>query len=437
MTATPAPLIEPIADSEFTEFGAALAPTLVGRRILIIVENLPVPFDRRVWQEACTLRDAGASVTVICPMDGKTDRRSEVLDGIQVYRHPMPKEGDGALGYLIEYATALFWESALALWVFLRKGFDVIQGCNPPDLIFLVALPYKLFGKKYVFDHHDINPELFEAKFRRRGVFWRMLRFVERLTFACADLSIATNESYRRIAIERGCMKPEDVFVVRSGPDLRRVRRVPENTAWRKGRRFLVGYVGVMGEQEGIDLLLEAARHAVFDLGRNDIQFCVVGGGPSLPNLKEMSQQMGLEAYVTFTGRAPDADLLEILSTADVCVNPDRVNEMNDKSSMNKIVEYMALGKPILQFDVTEGRHSAAEASLYAKANDPIDFAQKLIELLDDSERRRRMGRIGLHRVENELSWEHQKPKLVAAYERLFRIAGQGAVEPERLRRSN
>jgi glycosyltransferase involved in cell wall biosynthesis len=394
--------------------------SLAGRRILMIVENLPVPFDRRVWQEAGALRDAGADVTVICPLGERGDKRSELLDGIRIYRHPMPAEAHAAPGYLREYASALFWEFALAWRALFTRGFDVIHACNPPDLIFLVALPFKLFGKTFVFDHHDINPELFEAKFGRRGPLWLCLKLAERLTFAAADISIATNESYRQIAIARGRMKPEDVFVVRSGPNLTRIARVPADPKWRNGRRFVVGYVGVMGEQEGLDLLLESARHIVRVMGRLDIQFCLVGGGPSLDGLQRLAAKLGLADFVTFTGRAPDAVLLEVLSTADVCVNPDRVNPMNDKSTMNKIMEYMALAKPIVQFDVAEGRCSAGASSLYARPNDPVDMARKIVSLLDDPARRAEMGRCGRERVEAELSWDHQKPKLVQAYLHLF-----------------
>ena len=398
---------------------ASAAKPLAGRRILIIVENLPLPFDRRVWQEAGALRDAGAQVSIICPTGKGYEARFERLDGVDIHRHPLPDEGSGPLGYAAEYAVALFWEFTLACKVFFNGRFDVIQGCNPPDLIFLVALPFKLLGVKFVFDHHDINPELFEAKFARRGLFWRLLLLMERLTFAVADISIATNDSYRAIAIERGGMRPEDVFVVRSGPDLSRLKPVPPAERWRNGRRCLVGYVGVMGEQEGIDLLLDAAA-ALVARGRDDIQFCLVGGGPSLADLRARCARQGLDPYVTFTGRAPDADLFEVLSTADVCVNPDRVNPMNDKSTMNKILEYMAFGKPIVQFEVTEGRVSAADASLYARPNDAADMADKIEALLADPDTRARMGAIGVKRVEDDLSWAHQVPKLLAAYGRLF-----------------
>ncbi|HWB46457.1 MAG TPA: glycosyltransferase family 4 protein [Hyphomicrobiaceae bacterium] len=396
----------------------ASPPALAGRKVLIIVENLPVPFDRRVWQEARTLRDAGALVCVICPVGKGYGERYELIDGIHVYRHALPVEANGALGFLLEYSAALFHELRLALRVFLTHGFDVIHGCNPPDLIFLVALPFKLLGRKYIFDHHDINPELYESKFKKRGLFWELLRAAEWLTFKTANVVISTNESYRQIAICRGGRRPEDVFVVRSGPDLSRVRAVPPNPAWRRGRDFLVGYVGVMGEQEGIDLLLESAAHVVQTLGRRDIQFCLVGGGPSLVDLKAQAERMGLSEYVTFTGRAPDQTLFEVLSTADVCVNPDRVNPMNDKSTMNKILEYMAMGKPIVQFEVTEGRFSAGEASLYAKPNDPIDFAERLLALLADPEARKRMGAEGRARIESRFAWKYEVPHLLRAYQR-------------------
>jgi glycosyltransferase involved in cell wall biosynthesis len=403
-----------------TNMASTREGVLAGRRILIIVENLPVPFDRRVWQEAGALRDAGAEIAVICPATAGYEARYELLDGIHIYRHPLPTEASGALGYLIEYGAALFWEFVLACRVFFERGFDVIHACSPPDLLFLVALPFRLFGKKFVFDHHDISPELFEAKFGRKGPFWRLLVTMERLSFACADMSIATNESYRRIATQRGGMKAENVHVVRSGPDLKRIKHVPAEPAWRNGRRFMVGYVGVMGEQEGIDLLLEAVS-TIVKRGRTDIQFCLVGSGPSMGHYKALSADMGLAPYVTFTGRAPDRELLEILSTADICINPDRVNPMNDLSTMNKIIEYMALGKPIVQFDVAEGRFSAGEASLYAKPNDPVDMADKIEALLASPDDRERMGRFGRERVERELSWAHQAPRIVAAYEGLLR----------------
>jgi glycosyltransferase involved in cell wall biosynthesis len=393
----------------------------VTRSVLIIVENLPSPFDRRVWQEATTLREAGYGVSIICPTGKGFEQRYEQIDGIHIYRHPLPLEAEGAIGYALEYATALFWEFVLALRVLRRHGFDAIHACNPPDLIFLVGGFFKLFARKrFIFDHHDINPELYEAKFGRRDFFYRLMVMFERLTFRTADVSIATNESYKRIAIERGGMDPSRVFVVRSGPKLDRLRIVPPVAELKRGRRFLVGYVGVMGKQEGIDYLLRAAAYIVRDLQRTDVHFGLVGGGTSLDEMKAYAAQLGIADHVTFTGRVPDDDLLAMLNTSDVCVNPDVANDMNDKSTMNKIMEYMALGKPIVQFDLTEGRFSAGEASLYAARNDERDMARKILELLDDPERRARMGEFGRRRVMEELEWRYEAPKLLQAYEAAF-----------------
>ena len=392
---------------------------LKGRRILIIVENLPLPFDRRVWHECRTLTAAGAEVSVICPTGKGYEDRYEFLDGVHIHRHPLPLDAKGASGYLIEYGAALWHEMRLAIKVATARGFDTIQGCNPPDLIFLVAWPFKLFGrKKYIFDHHDINPELYEAKFNKRGFFWKLMVLFERLNFRAADVVISTNQSYREIAMTRGAKASEDVFVVRSGPDLTRLTRMEPDPSWRKGRAHMLGYVGVMGDQEGIDLLLEAARELIFDRGY-DTQLVLVGGGPALSDLQAQAKDLGLEDHVTFTGRAPDAELFSVLSSSDVCVNPDRVNPMNDKSTMNKILEYMAFEKPIVQFEVTEGRYSAQEASLYARSNDTSHMAELIAGLLDDPAKCAEMGRYGRARVETELSWDHQVDTLIAAYERV------------------
>ncbi|MYN47390.1 glycosyltransferase [Pseudoduganella sp. FT93W] len=391
------------------------------RRVLILVENLPSPFDRRVWQEATTLHANGYQVSIICPTGKGYESRYEEIDGIHIYRYQLPLEAEGAKGYAIEYSAALFHTFRLAWKVHFARGFDVIHACNPPDLLFLIGGFFKLLmGKKFLFDHHDINPELYEAKFGRRDFFYKLMVLFERWSFKTADVSIATNESYKKIAVERGGMDPEKCYVVRSGPKLDRLRVLPPVPALKQGRQYLVGYVGVMGAQEGIDLLLQAARHIIVDMGRRDVHFGLVGGGTSLNDMKAMAADLGIADYVTFTGRVPDQQLLEMLNTADVCVNPDVANEMNDKSTMNKIMEYMALSKPIVQFDLTEGKVSAQEASLYALRNDALDMARKIVELLDDPQRRERMGAFGRNRVINELEWEYEAPKLLAAYERLY-----------------
>jgi glycosyltransferase involved in cell wall biosynthesis len=397
----------------------ALANARQGRRVLIIVENLPCPFDRRVWQEARTLAAAGYVVSIICPKAPGYEKSFECIDGIDIHRHRLP-EADGVLGYALEYSVALAMEFWLSLKVLFGRGFDVIHACNPPDTIFMIGAFYKLFGKKYVFDHHDINPELYEAKFGKRGWGRKLLVALERMSFNTADVVISTNESYRNIAIVRGRKNPKDVFVVRSGPDLTRIRQVAANPSLKKGRRYLVGYVGVMGKQEGIDLLLQAVQLIVHEWKRTDIQFGLVGGGTELPAMRDLARQSGVDDYVTFTGRAPDAELLEMLNTADLCVNPDRANDMNDRSTMNKIMEYMALGKPVVQFDLTEGRVSAGDASWYARPNDVADFAQKVVALLGDEKQRIHMGAIGRERVERVLSWQHEAPRLLAAYDNLL-----------------
>lgn len=320
-------------------------------KILIIVENLPVPFDRRVWNEARTLRQAGYGVTVICPR-GKGHRRlHEVIEGIHIYRHPLP-EASGAVGYAVEYLCALFWQSVLSAVVLWRHGFDTIHACNPPDLIFLIASVYKYgLGTKFIFDHHDLNPELYEAKFGRRDLMYQLLVFLERRTFALADLCIATNASYRQIAISRGCKRPEQVCVVRSGPNLDRLVIRPPSPELRHGRRYLVGYIGVIGRQEGLDRLIDVVATLVLLHGRRDTHFAIVGNGPDLARVTQLADTMHLTEFVTFMGYCTDDEALAVLNTADVCVNPDIRCELNDKSTMNKIMEYMALGKPIVQFD--------------------------------------------------------------------------------------
>jgi glycosyltransferase involved in cell wall biosynthesis len=397
------------------------------RRVLILVENLPSPFDRRVWQEACTLRHAGYEVSIVCPTGSGCERRFEIIDGVHIYRYRLPLEASGVAGYALEYASALAQTFILSWRVLLTRGFDVVHACNPPDLLFVVAAFFKLLGKKFLFDHHDLCPELYEAKFGRRDFLHRLMLWLERLTFRAADVSIATNDSYRRIAIARGRMPPERVFIVRSGPSLARMQRLPPEERLKCGRRHLVGYVGVIGPQEGIDSLLRSVHHIVFKLRRRDIHFGLVGGGTSLERMRALAAELGVAEFVTFTGRVPDAELLAMLNTAAVCVNPDPANEMNDKSTMNKVLEYMALGKPIVQFDLTEGRWAAQQAALYARRDDTADFAAKIVELLDDPFRCAAMGACGRRRVETQLEWSHQAPRLLAAYDALWHGAARAA----------
>ena len=391
------------------------------RRVLIVVENLPVPLDRRVWQEATTLTENGYLVSVICPMGRGWMLPYEVIEGVHIHRHPAPPEAhSGAAAYAREYLMSMWHWFRLARVVWRRQGFDVIQGCNPPDLIFVLALWYRLWGVRYLFDHHDVCPELFEAKFGKRGLLYTVMLIWERMTFATASVVISTNESFRAIAIRRGKMHPDDIFVVRSAPRTATFTPGPGDPVHRKGAGTLIGYVGVIGQQEGMDLLVAAADHLIRKLGHTDVHFAIVGFGPHVAEVERDVAARGLGAHFTFTGALYGADLLSVLNAIDIGVSPDPKNPMNDISTMNKVMEYMTLEKPLVQFDLTEGRASAGEASLYARANDPVDFAEKIATLIADPDLRAHMGQLGRSRVLDNLSWAHSAPKLLAAYDRIF-----------------
>ena len=395
------------------------------RRVLIVVENLPVPLDRRVWLEATTLVEAGYEVSVISPMGRGWTKPHEVIEGVHIWRHPEPTEAhSGAVAYAREWGLAIWYWFRLARTIWRARGFDVIQGCNPPDLIFLLALWYRLRGVSYIFDHHDVCPELFEAKFGKRGLLYRVMLIWERLTFATAGVSMATNESFRAIALRRGRMAPEDVFVVRSAPRIETFLPGPGNSDWRKGARSVMGYVGVIGQQEGMDLLVAAADHLIRKLEHRDVHFVIVGFGPQLPEVERDVKARGLERYFTFTGALYGDEMLAVLNSIDIGVSPDPKNTMNDISTMNKVMEYMTLEKPVVQFDLTEGRASAGDASLYARANDPVDFARQIARLIADPALRVQMGKQGRARVLDRLSWAHSAPQLLAAYDRVFARRG-------------
>lgn len=394
---------------------------LLGKHILIIIENLPAPFDRRVWQEANSLKSHGAQISIICPKLKGYNKSFERINDIDIYRHPLPVEGEGPWGYLKEYSSAIFWEMVLATKIFLKKRFHVIHGCNPPDLIFLTALPFKfLFKVKYIFDHHDINPELYIAKYNKKGLFYKLMLLLEKWTFNVADYSIATNASYKEIAISRGAMKEERVRVVRSGPKLSKLKIIPVSNELKKGKRFLVGYLGIIGQQEGLDLLMNTIK--IIKSLRDDVGFAIIGEGTHLKEIKKLAEDLEINSMVEFYGRVDDITMLKVLNSCDVCVNPDTPNEMNNLSTMNKIMEYMALKKPIVQFDLKEGRFSAQKASLYVKHKDTLDFALKIIQLLDDDKLRKEMGEYGYKRVKEELSWEIEETKLVDFYKKVFGI---------------
>ena len=396
------------------------------RRVLILVENLPVPLDRRVWLEATTLRAHGYHVSVICPTGRGWDAPYEEIEGVHIYRYPAPPEAhSGALAYGREWGLSVWRMIGLARRVRREQGFDVIQGCNPPDLLWILGLIWRPFGVRYLFDHHDVCPELFEAKFGRRGPLYRIMRIWERINFATAAVSIATNESFREVALTRGKMPPEDVFVVRSAPRTETFVPGPPDPDLRDGAKTVIGYVGVIGQQEGMDILIAAIERLVRRMGHDDLRALIVGFGPHLDAVKCDVAARGLEEYFTFAGPLYGADLVRALNSVDIGVAPDPRNAMNDISTMNKVMEYMTLEKPVVQFDLVEGRASAGEASLYARANDPEDFAARLARLIEDPDLRARMGRRGRARVLERLSWDHSVPHLLAAYDRIFAKMGR------------
>jgi glycosyltransferase involved in cell wall biosynthesis len=383
--------------------------------VLIIVENLPVPLDRRVWQEARALRDAGYAVTVICPQMRGFVAPEETLEGIRIYRHPISGEAGGFIGFLREYATALWGETRLAWKVWRRHRFQILHLCNPPDLLFLVAFPFKWLGVRVIYDVHDLWPEMFEAKFDRRGLFYWLVRVAERLTYATADVVLATNQSVRQTAIERGRKPPERVWVVRTAPDLR-PESVLVDPALKKGRAHLVGYVGVMGNADGVTYILDAAAHLVHQQKRTDIQFLLMGTGPEHENLVRRRDELNLAGYVDLPGRVSNEFLFTALQTMDLGVSSDPINLYNHHCTMNKVLEYMAFGKAQVLFDLKEGRASAADAALYVPENSGVALAQALARLLDDPDARQRMGQLGSERLRTELGWARSVEQLRQAY---------------------
>jgi glycosyltransferase involved in cell wall biosynthesis len=390
-------------------------PALLGKA-LILVENLSVPFDRRVWQESTTLRDAGWEVHVICPQGTKRDTEAEaVVDGVHIHRYPLKAATGGPAGYLQEYGSALWHTLRLARKV---GPVDVVHACNPPDLLYLVAKVLKRQGAKFIFDQHDLCPELYLSRFDRgQDLLYRGVCALERATYRAADVVISTNESYKQVARIRGGKRPEDVFVVRSAPVVERFKEVPAEPELKKGKPFMLAYLGVMGPQDGVDYALRALAKLRDEVGRTDWHAVFVGSGDAFDDMVALSAKLGLGNQVEFTGRIPDEDLVRYLSTADVCLSPDPLNPLNDVSTMNKVMEYMAMSKPIVSFELREARVSAGDAAVYAPANDESAFAKLVAQLLDDPEERVRMGKLGQARVAGALSWENSAKALLAAYE--------------------
>jgi glycosyltransferase involved in cell wall biosynthesis len=390
-------------------------------RVLIVVENLPVPLDRRVWQEACALRDAGHEVTVICPQMRGYTQAEEVLEGIQIYRHWISDEARGIRGFILEYATALWGELRCALKAWRRTGFDVIHLCNPPDLLFLVALPFKLLGGvKVIYDVHDLWPEMFEAKFGKRGPLYWAVRVAERCTLTLADAVMATNQSVLAAVKERGKKRDDEVFIVRTAPNKLNTATPPDQ-ALKKGKKHLVGYIGVMGNADGVSYLIEAARHIVQTRGRGDVQFLLMGSGPEHAELLRLRDSLGLADFIDMPGRVTNEFLFTGLQTMDLGVACDPINDYNDHCTMNKTLEYMAFSKAQVMFGTREGRFSAGEAAHYVMENSAEKLGDAILDLLDDPARREQMGRLGHHRLSTELSWEKSVQELLKTYARAVR----------------
>jgi glycosyltransferase involved in cell wall biosynthesis len=389
------------------------------RTILILVENLPVPLDRRVWQEACALRDAGYRVVVICPRMRGFTQPEEALEGIHIYRHWISEEAGGFTAFFREYSSAILGQIGLAWKAWWRHRFDVIHLCNPPDLLFLVALPFRwLFGTRIVYDVHDICPEMFEAKFGRRGPFYWIVRLAEWVTYQCADVILATNESVRDVAIERGRKDGTEVFIVRTAPAVQ-AADYHADPGLKKRRQFLVGYVGVMGDADGVNYLLDAAAHVVHELGRKDVQFLLMGTGPEYEHLLAQRDRLSLQDHVDMPGRVSNDYLFTALQTMDIGVSCDPINPYNDHCTMNKVLEYMIFAKPQVLFDLKEGRASAGDAALYVPENSARMLGDAIAQLLDDPKARERMGQLGRKRIEAQLNWQKSVDQLLLAYQRV------------------
>jgi glycosyltransferase involved in cell wall biosynthesis len=393
-------------------------------RVLIIVQNLPVPLDRRVWLECLALRKAGVGVSVICPK-GPGDPRRQVIEGVRIYKYPPPPAASGVLSYALEFGYCWLVTALLSIVVAIRDGFGAIQACNPPDTYWALALLWRPFGKKFVYDQHDLNPEVFLSRFGQpRGLSGRiqfgLLRWLEAMTYRTAHEVISTNESYRNIALERGNRAPGSVTVVRSGPDTHAMRPLQPLADLRRGRTYLAVYLGIMGPQDGVDQALRAFAEVVHTHGRTDCQFALLGFGDCLAELKELAAELKLTDYVEFTGRVGQPEIADYLSTADLGICPDPKNPLNDVSTMNKTMEYMSYCLPIVSFDLIETRVSAGEAAIFLESGDLAGFAQAWVDLLDDPADRLRLGLLARQRVSAELDWAPQASAYLGVWRRLL-----------------
>jgi glycosyltransferase involved in cell wall biosynthesis len=399
----------------------------LNNRVLIVVQNLPVPFDRRVWLEATTLAKNGYRVSVICPKMRGFNKSRETIEDIEIHRYPLPIDAQGKIGFVLEFLWCFAATALLSLKVQLAgRGFDLLHVCNPPEIYWPLAWFWRALGKRFIFDHHDLSPEMFAVKFDRPatraegGALFRALLWLERRTFQAAQIVITTNESHKRIAVERGGKRPEDVFIVRSGPDLSRFKIYEPDARWRNGKPFLIAYLGEICKQDGVDHLVRAVKILRDELKRTDVHCIFMGGGPHQKAIADYATEIGVDELCTFTGRVSDEDLCRVLSTADIGVDPDPKNPWSDQSTMNKVIEYMFFGLPVLSYDLHETRVSAGDAGMFVAANDERALAEGIVALLDDPERHKRLGASGYARVREVLAWNYSVPPLLAAYRAAF-----------------
>jgi len=389
-------------------------------RILILVQNEPLPQDRHVWNQCTALTRAGYDVTVICPQGVKRHREPfESLQGVSIHRYRARYAEGGIAGYALEYVSALRSMRRLARKLAKERPFDVVHACSPPDFLLLAMLPLRRQGARFIFDHHDLTPELFATRFGRPGgLVHRATLLAEQVAFRLADVVLSVNDSYRQVALTRGRRAPEDVHVVRTGPDLTRFSRTDPEPDLKRGRRYLLSYVGVMGPQDGVDHAVQAL--ALLRERRQDWHAIFMGDGEMVDDMRALAVELGLDEHVEFMGWVEHDTVGRVLSSSDVCLAPDPKNPLNDVSSMIKISEYMAMSCPIVSYDLTESRVGAADAAVYARANDTEDFARMIDEVLDAPEQRDEMAAAGRARAEAMLAWEHQERALLAAYDRIL-----------------
>lgn len=398
----------------------------LGRRVLMIVENNSIPFDKRVWREAKTLKDNGFNVATICPKGKEHKKKYEVIDGIEIHRYNAKFSDGSSKGYINEYLHSLIVIFLLSLKIFFfKKGFNVIHTANPPDTLWMICLFYMPFNVKFIYDEHDLAPESYLSRFNfedsHKDILYKIQSLFQIISYKLAKVVISTNESYKKIAIERGKLNPESVFVVRNGPDTRYFKAVEPVDVWKNNFDYMVSYIGIMAVQDGVDYIIKTCHYLVHELNRKDIYFVLIGSGDEIEKLKELAKKLEVDDFISFTGRIPDKEAIEILSTADVCLSPDPYNPLNNISTMNKIMEYMVCKSPTVSFDLVEARYSAQDAALYVKNNSVEDFANGIVKLLSDSVLSNKMADFGYRRVINELCWEKQEEKLIEVYKKVLK----------------